>query len=966
MSSSSAMKMRQVLNGALRSAGVVGPATRLAAAAAPGRHAGQIFHAPRPSPINPADDPWSFMQVADPTTSLPVQNIIDAENDLADEYFSDPKGLEYEKILYDEASDMLVPEGTSSPEEDKGYLYFQRMVGSDDSATSQEELDQDRLQFLRFCRVPASVAGAGAHAADEEVVLCTRELVRERGQGTYVEVVAVKLAPSNSLVGVVVDFTGDERFDLIFRHVPGGGPTHYPEIPLVRNFEWVDKVTYIPGKEMLYYTELDPETLRSWRVVRRTIDGSVHEVVFESTDPAEYVDVFKSKDGKVIFMSAVTKTTSRVCVISSDSEEGMPQPVKAPVSGVEYYCEHRWGYIYAVSNESNPDFAVYRASLADINNGVGEAAWEHFHTPDEMSITDIDMFDRCLMLYGWGMEGEPAVEAVHFEDTQCGTPDHVKKDKPTAFVPLVHLMQHRAKHHDPTDKVLDLREKPPQETVEDMFSKVISGAPDDASEKEAARKLADYEALKRRDPESTAAEHVVEEALSETMEKAPAAAQLINTEVDLHPDVDDAFRFPFVGRFKVGAVELGVNGDFFAKSSRLIFSSPAIPGVALDYDMTEFKIKATKSREYQYKREPEMTVERVRVPSSDGSADILLTLASPAGSVGQPAPTFVQVYGVYGTVLEAAWHPRTISLISRGWNVAWAHVRGGGERGAAWHQQAKSASRHRSLTDFEDCLRWLVANDVTRPELLCATAASAGGLILAEHLNLWGNRWIGGAAILRVPFLDPLSCMLDDTLPLTQHEKEEWGDIVRDPDAMAAMKSYAPYHNIISNCESSVRSVTYPPIFLSCAVDDSRVPYWAPLKWAERLRTATEAENLVVRIHKAGEGGHFGTTSAPQNYEETCREMSFMFRSLGLEAEVEYVHNKDNGDLCFLKWQYISEGLHLWIHLDREQEAFTYIEALSHDVPIRRNLIVEEDENQLVVKASSYHASRDGGYPKIE
>lgn len=107
-------------------------------------------------------------------------------------------------------------------------------------------------------------------------------------------------------------------------------------------------------------------------------------------------------------------------------------------------------------------------------------------------------------------------------------------------------------------------------------------------------------------------------------------------------------------------IESGVNGDFFAKSSRLIFSSPAVPGVALDYDMTEFKIKATKSREYQYKREPEMTVERVstvlvlyhqrvylhaqvRVPSSDGSSDILLTLASPTGSVGQPAPTFVQV-----------------------------------------------------------------------------------------------------------------------------------------------------------------------------------------------------------------------------------------------------------------------------------------------------------------------------------
>lgn len=95
---------------------------------------------------------------------------------------------------------MLVPEGASSPEEDKGittlvsrtllsifpagYLYFQRMVGSDDNATSQEELDQDRLQFLRFCRVPASVAGSSAHAADEEVVLCTRQLVQERGQGT--------------------------------------------------------------------------------------------------------------------------------------------------------------------------------------------------------------------------------------------------------------------------------------------------------------------------------------------------------------------------------------------------------------------------------------------------------------------------------------------------------------------------------------------------------------------------------------------------------------------------------------------------------------------------------------------------------------------------------------------------------------------------------------------------------------
>lgn len=90
-----------------------------------------------------------------------------------------------------------------------------------------------------------------------------------------------------------------------------------------------------------------------------------------------------------------------------------------------------------------------------------------------------------------------------------------------------------------------------------MFSKVISGAPDNASQREASRKLADYEASRRKDPESSAGEQMVDDALSGTIEKAPTAAQLINKEVDLHPDVDDAFRFPFVGRFKVGAVELG-------------------------------------------------------------------------------------------------------------------------------------------------------------------------------------------------------------------------------------------------------------------------------------------------------------------------------------------------------------------------------------------------------------------------
>lgn len=662
------------------------------------------------------------------------------------------KTLSLRKLLYEEAVSMLMPEGMSSPELNKGFYYFQRF---------------DEAGRITFCRVLLSQDSA------EEEILSVGDLASNFSSNGFTEVSGAKISYDNSMLGFVADFRGDEKWTLGFRDLANQSYLSL-QIPLVRNFEWIDNVL-TPGR-FLYYTEMDPSTLRSVRVVRAQIfpgtAGHIEKtIVWElpSQDTTSYVDLFKSKDGKCIFISSSSKISSQVFALSSDDPFSSPSLIRAPEPAVEYYCEHREDYIYMVSNKDYLNFALYRMHKND-----PEKTCELVYHSSDLTIRDMDMFRKGLVLYGSGFEGQPAVEIIRFSGSV--DPD---------TVPL-----------DPSDY--------------DKFG------------------------------------------------------------------VADIVKIPFKGNYSIGKLDIGVNGDFESDVCRFTFRNPKNPGTCLEFRFVDRKLEAVKSREFQRPIDNDLVVDRIGVPSFDGLSEIPVTIvASENRKDDHPQPCLVHVYGAYGQVLEPDFSPAIVSLVKRGWIVAFAHVRGGGERGPEWHAAGSKRNRSKAVIDLQSCCQYLVSENLTRPHLICAVGASAGGVVLGSALNMFGKSLIGGAAILRVPFVDLFNTLKDPTLPLSSHEKDEWGDPT-DPDQAPFIESISP----IDNIETHIKD-WYPPMFITSAQDDARVPYQGVVRYAQKIRSLTPCtDTLIVRTNKTGEGGHFGSASSAGSYDDTCAELAFLLQTI--------------------------------------------------------------------------------------
>ena len=193
-----------------------------------------------------------------------------------------------------------------------------------------------------------------------------------------------------------------------------------------------------------------------------------------------------------------------------------------------------------------------------------------------------------------------------------------------------------------------------------------------------------------------------------------------------------------------------------------------------------------------------------------------------------------------------------------------AHVRGGGEMGRRWYLDGKFAHKPNSFADFVACGRHLVAAGYTSPDRLVARGGSAGGLLVGAAANLAPELF--AAVIAEVPFVDPLSTLLDPTLPLTVTEWEEWGNPVDDPEAYAVIAGYAPYEN--------VRAVPYPAVLATAGVTDPRVSVHEPAKWVQRLRATTTGERPVLLKVEMG-AGHGGPTGRYDAWRDEAFLLAF-------------------------------------------------------------------------------------------
>lgn len=262
--------------------------------------------------------------------------------------------------------------------------------------------------------------------------------------------------------------------------------------------------------------------------------------------------------------------------------------------------------------------------------------------------------------------------------------------------------------------------------------------------------------------------------------------------------------------------------------------------------------------------------ERLWIPSRDGQTKIPVSVVYNAQSPpSEETPLLLYGYGSYGYSIDPVFSSARLSLLDRGFTFAIAHIRGGEELGRHWYDQGKLRNKKNTFYDFIDVASWMVLHRKCSSQKLFAYGGSAGGLLMGAVINERPDLFSG--VIAAVPFVDVVTTMLDDTIPLTTGEYDEWGN-PNIPEDYRYMLSYSPYDN--------VNALPYPALLVTSGYHDSQVQYWEPAKWVAKLRENNQA-NTPILLHTNMATGHSGATGRFETHKETAMEYAFLLDLAG-------------------------------------------------------------------------------------
>ena len=304
------------------------------------------------------------------------------------------------------------------------------------------------------------------------------------------------------------------------------------------------------------------------------------------------------------------------------------------------------------------------------------------------------------------------------------------------------------------------------------------------------------------------------------------------------------------------------NPEFAPDAYRLAYSSLVTPATVFDYHPQDDRLEVLKVQEIPSGYDPsKYETERLTITARDG-AKVPVSVVYPKGFAKDGSgKLFLYAYGAYGYAVPPAFNSNRISLLDRGWAYAIAHIRGGDDLGYQWFLDGKLEKRTNTFNDFVDVAKGLIAEKFTHKGGIGINGGSAGGELMGAVVNSDPDLW--GAVVADVPFVDVLNTMLDDTLPLTPGEWPEWGNPITDKAAFELIRSYSPYDNVSAK--------DYPPMLITGGLNDPRVTYWDPAKWAAKLRaTRTDTNLLLLKINMgAGHGGKSGRWERLHEVAET-------------------------------------------------------------------------------------------------
>lgn len=314
------------------------------------------------------------------------------------------------------------------------------------------------------------------------------------------------------------------------------------------------------------------------------------------------------------------------------------------------------------------------------------------------------------------------------------------------------------------------------------------------------------------------------------------------------------------------------NTEFGTDQLRYGYSSLTTPNSTYDYNMKTRKKVLKKQDEVVGGHDPEAyQTERLFATARDG-VEVPISLVYKKGLVKDGnAPMLLYSYGSYGSSTDPWFSSVNLSLLDRGFIYAIAHIRGGQEMGRKWYEDGKMFKKKNTFQDYIDCAQFLIEEDYTSADHLYALGGSAGGLLMGAVSNMAPELFNG--MIAAVPFVDVVSTMLDESIPLTTNEFDEWGN-PKNLESYQYMLSYSPY--------DQVKEQDYPNMLVTTGLFDSQVQYWEPAKWVAKLRDKKTDDNLLL-LHTNMEAGHGGASGRFKRYKDRALNYAFLLMLEGIE-----------------------------------------------------------------------------------
>ncbi len=315
---------------------------------------------------------------------------------------------------------------------------------------------------------------------------------------------------------------------------------------------------------------------------------------------------------------------------------------------------------------------------------------------------------------------------------------------------------------------------------------------------------------------------------------------------------------------------ISVNPEFDTKILRYGYSSLTTPYSTFDYNM-ETRNKTLKKEEEVLGGFDKNNYEakRLLATADDGTKVPISLVYRKQVSLDGTNPLLLSAYGSYGYSRDPYFSSDRLSLLDRGFVYAIAHTRGGSEMGRWWYEDGKLLKKKNTFTDFNDCAEYLIKTGYTSPDKLFAMGGSAGGLLMGAIINMQPELYKGVVAA--VPWVDVVTTMLDESIPLTTGEFDEWGD-PKEKEYYDYMLSYSPYDNVSTQ--------KYPNMLVTTGLWDSQVQYWEPAKWVAKLRDKKTDNNRLL-LHINMEAGHGGASGRFKRYKERALEYAFMLDLVG-------------------------------------------------------------------------------------